>query len=212
MGADKESAPLRRELLLSAVDVALGFVAHGLRDTGFSFALAEQPFGPKVGAPWDSLPLTPTLAGAAEAGAMTNVFVEGKIDRIDKGDGAQNTARVIDYKTGQIPSKSEQGTLQLQLPLYSAAVARAMGVEEVQAGYIGADKRGEIKASPAKEADKKAIADKRGEASETARRVVLGLWGGGIEPRPAKGDLCDRCDARDVCRRPAVVPEDHEEE
>lgn len=212
VGADKEAAPLRRELLLAAVDVALGFVAHGLRDEGFSFVYAEQPFGPKTAAPWDSLPLAPVLSGPSEAGADVSVYVEGKIDRIDRGDGGRNAARVVDYKTGQIPSKSEQGSLHLQLPLYAAAVARAMGVEEVQATYLGADKRGDIKAAPAKDADRKAIADKRAEASETARRVVLGLWRGGIEPRPAKGDLCDRCDARDVCRRPAVVPEEGEDE
>jgi ATP-dependent helicase/nuclease subunit B len=220
VGADEEAAPLRRELLLSAVDVALGFVAHGLREQGFSFALAEQPFGPAMGAPWDALPLAPVDEGGNVGGQEEEgkpppfegpVFVEGKIDRVDRGDG-KNAARVVDYKTGQIPSKAEQGSLHLQLPLYAAAVARATAAEEVQALYLGADRRGEIKAAPAKEADRRVIADKRVEASQTARKVVLGLWSGHIEPRPAKGELCDRCDARDVCRRPAVVPDEGDEE
>ncbi|MRG95055.1 PD-(D/E)XK nuclease family protein [Polyangium spumosum] len=213
VGADKEAAPLRRELLIGAVDVALGFVAHGLDEQGFSFALAEQPFGPSVAAPWDALPIAPMPGeGEGAPAPSASVFVEGKIDRVDRGDGGKSAARVVDYKTGQIPSKSEQGTLHLQLPLYAAAVARATGAEEVQALYIGADKRGEISAKPAKEPDRRAIADKRLDAERTARRVVLSLWDGHIEPRPVKGDLCDRCDARDVCRRPAVVPGEADEE
>ncbi|MDI1478411.1 PD-(D/E)XK nuclease family protein [Polyangium sp. y55x31] len=213
VGADKEAAPLRRELLIAAVDVALGFVAHGLDEQGFSFALAEQPFGPSVEAPWDALPIA-SMPGEGEGDRAPgpSVFVEGKIDRVDRGDGGKSAARVVDYKTGQIPSKSEQGTLHLQLPLYAAAVARATGAEEVQALYLGADKRGEIKASPAKDPDRRAIADKRIDAERTARKVVLSLWDGHIEPRPVKGDLCDRCDARDVCRRPAVVPGEADEE
>ncbi|MDI3287730.1 PD-(D/E)XK nuclease family protein [Polyangium sp. 15x6] len=213
VGADKEAAPLRRELLIAAVDVALGFVAHGLDEQGFSFALAEQPFGPSGEAPWDALPIAPMPGeGEGDRAPGPSVFVEGKIDRVDRGDGGKSAARVVDYKTGQIPSKSEQGTLHLQLPLYAAAVARATGAEEVQALYLGADKRGEIKASPAKDMDRRAIADKRIDAERTARKVVLSLWDGHIEPRPVKGDLCDRCDARDVCRRPAVVPGEADEE
>ena len=212
VGADKEAAPLRRELLVAAVDVALGFVAHGLDEEGFSFVLAEQPFGPSASAPWDALPIAPMPGeGEGDRAPGASVFVEGKIDRVDRGDG-KRAARVVDYKTGQIPSKTEQGTLHLQLPLYAAAVARATGAEEVQALYLGADKRGEIKASPAKEGDRRAIADKRLDAERTARRVVLSLWDGRIEPRPVKVELCDRCDARDVCRRPAVVPGEADEE
>jgi len=213
VGADREAAPLRRELLVASVDVALGFVAHGLGEQGFSFALAEQPFGPSAGAPWDALPIDKLPGeGEGEPTFEGTVFVEGKIDRVDRGDGGKSAARVVDYKTGQIPSKSEQGTLHLQLPLYAAAVSRALAVEEVQALYLGADKRGEIKAAPAKEPDRRAIADKRLDAERTARKVVLSLWDGNIEPRPVKATLCDRCDARDVCRRPAVVPDEAEEE
>ena len=216
VGADAEATPLRKELLMGSVDVALGFVAHGLRDVGFSFAFAEQPFGPKVGGVWDALRLERSIDGDDGRGASLPeadgpVFVEGKIDRIDKADG-KAAARVVDYKTGQVPRQTEQGTLHLQLPLYSAVVARATGLDEVQALYLGADKRGAIKASPARDGDRKAVADKRGEAAKTARRVILQLWAGHIEPRPVTGSLCERCEARDVCRRPAVVPEDDDEE
>ena len=216
VGADAEATPLRRELLMGSVEVAMGFVAHGLREVGFSFAFAEQPFGPRVGGVWDALRLERPADGDDGRGAMISgaegpIFVEGKIDRIDKADG-KNAARVVDYKTGQVPRQTEQGSLHLQLPLYSAVVARATGVDEVQALYLGADKRGAIKASPAREGDRKAVADKREEAAKNARRVILQLWAGHIEPRPVTGSMCERCDARDVCRRPAVVPEEDDEE
>jgi len=179
VGADAEATPLRRELLMGSVEVAMGFVAHGLREVGFSFAFAEQPFGPRVGGVWDALRLERPADGDDGRGAMISgaegpIFVEGKIDRIDKADG-KNAARVVDYKTGQVPRQTEQGSLHLQLPLYSAVVARATGVDEVQALYLGADKRGAIKASPAREGDRKAVADKREEAAKNARRVILQL-------------------------------------
>lgn len=216
VGADAEATPLRRELLMGSVEVALGFVAHGLRDVGFSFAFAEQPFGPKAGGVWQALRIDRPDEGDEGKGAEIEaaegpIFVEGKIDRIDRADGKKG-ARVVDYKTGQVPRQTDQGTLHLQLPLYSAVVARATAVDEVQALYVGADKRGSIKASPARDGDRKALADKREEASKTARRVILQLWAGHIEPRPVSGAMCERCDARDVCRRPAVVPEDDEED
>ncbi|MBK9264952.1 MAG: PD-(D/E)XK nuclease family protein [Polyangiaceae bacterium] len=216
VGADAEATPLRRELLMGAVDVAMGFVAHGLREVGFSFAFAEQPFGPSVGGVWDALRLDRPADGDDERtaevpGSEGPVFVEGKIDRIDKADGKQ-AVRVVDYKTGQVPRQTEQGTLHLQLPLYAAVAARATGAEEIQALYLGADKRGAIKASPAREGDRRAVADKREDAARTARRVILQLWAGHIEPRPVASSMCERCDARDVCRRPAVVPEDGDEE
>lgn len=215
VGADAEATPLRRELLMGAVDVALGFVAQGLRDVGYSFAYAEQAFGPSVGGTWEALRLDRSPdgdegRGATVQGAEGPIFVEGKIDRIDKADG-KRAARVVDYKTGQVPRQTEQGSLHLQLPLYSAVAARATGMDEMQALYVGADKRGSIKASPAREGDRKAVADKRDEASKTARRVILQLWAGHIEPRPVVGSMCERCDARDVCRRPAVVPEDDDD-
>ncbi|UQA59442.1 PD-(D/E)XK nuclease family protein [Polyangium aurulentum] len=220
LGADKEAAPLRREILTTAVADALALVAHGLAEEGFSFGLAEQPFGPDELPPWDVLPLPPEPGIDGQTvfvhGDTLTVFVEGKIDRIDRADGDKRSARVVDYKTGTLPKEGEQGSLHLQLPLYAAAVARALGVEEVQALYISADKRGAISASPTDrslektEARRRAIADRRGDATRVARRAVLGLWSGRIDPRPQKSDICEWCDARDVCRRPAVVPEEIE--
>lgn len=221
LGADKEAAPLRREILTTAVADALALVAHGLAEEGFSFGLAEQPFGPDELPPWDVLPLPPEpgLDGQTvfvEQAESLTVFVEGKIDRIDRADGDKRSARIVDYKTGTLPKEGEQGSLHLQLPLYAAAVARALGVEEVQALYISADKRGAISASPSDrspektEARRRAIADRRGDATRVARRAVLGLWSGRIDPRPQKSEICEWCDARDVCRRPAVVPEELE--
>jgi CRISPR/Cas system-associated exonuclease Cas4 (RecB family) len=49
-------------------------------------------------------------------------------------------------------------------------------------------------------------------AAKAAREVVMRLWEGDAAPRPMRVSLCDRCDVRDVCRRPAVMPVEEEDE
>jgi RecB family exonuclease len=137
--------------------------------------------------------------------------MEGQIDRIDRTTDGR-AARVIDYKTGKVPSDNDHGRLALQLPLYAAVAARALGAEDIRAQYFSIKLRGVIEEWPSGAEKQCEMAARSAEACETARRVVLGLWRGDIDPRPARSSLCIRCDARDVCRRPAVVPEESVED
>ncbi len=87
----------------------------------------ELPFGdpkaePDDGAPWD--PRTPVPVPG------TGLCIDGVIDRLDVA-GDRSKARVTDYKTGKVPSKSEERTLnggkELQRCLYTFAVKTLLG-------------------------------------------------------------------------------------
>ena len=129
-------------------------------------------------------------------------------DRIDRVDLAAThaKARVVDYKTGKRPARDEQGKSAFQLPLYAAVVARELGVEDVEAVYVSVTPRGLVEAWPKGEKDRLALSAQRREAMGAARLVVLSLWQGNAPPRPTKAATCTHCDARDVCRRPAIAP------
>jgi len=195
-----EPAPLRREAVLQAVGDALAVVVRAI-DAGeaLRFREAERKFGPSEAPPWGAL----ELYGDAE-GAPT-VYVDGQIDRIDvSADGRR--ARVVDYKTGRVPSADEHGRSAFQLPLYAAVAVKALGCEEVEALYVSVRPRGWIEESPKDDDQRRALGGRRAEVGAAARKVIVGLWQGEVAPRPMKATLCSRCDARDICRRPAVAP------
>src|SRR5262249_24915509 len=155
--------------------------------------------GPDAGAPFGAL----ELKGARLS--EPSVYVDGQIDRIDVSvDGRR--ARVVDYKTGRVPSLEEHGRSAFQLPLYAAVAASAYGCEEVEALYVAVRQRGWVEESPKDEEQRRALGGRRAEVGAAARRVIMGLWQGEVAPRPLKATLCARCDARDICRRPAVAP------
>jgi RecB family exonuclease len=206
LGLSGRISPLRREALTLAIADALALVARWLeRQEPLSFFLAERRFGKDDPSPWQALQIPPLAENEP------SIYVEGQIDRIDRTTDGRS-ARVIDYKTGKVPSDNDHGHLALQLPLYAAVAARALGTDDIRAQYFSIKLRGAIEEWPSGPEKQCEIAARRIEAADTARRVVLGLWSGEIEPRPERSSLCIRCDARDVCRRPAVVPEESPED
>ena len=165
------------------------------------FRHAEQSFG--SGDAWPALALH---RGAGEDPASPSpVWVDGQIDRIDVSPGG-SVARVVDYKTGKIPALDEHGRTAFQLPLYAAVVAEQLGCEDVSAVYVAVRQRGFVDEWPRGDEERRALGGRRVEAVVAARRVMLAQWRGEIDPRPAKVTLCARCEARDVCRRPAAAP------
>lgn len=171
------------------------------------YRLGEQRFGATAPQPWTALSLLPE---DGEEGAAPVVFLDGQIDRIDASvDGRR--VRVVDYKTGRVP-EGEQKRTALQLPLYAAVAARALGAAEAQAIYVRVTSRGVIDEHPKRPDDRLITAEKLAERTREARRAVRALWEGRVAPRPAFLALCATCDARDVCRRPAVMPIEEQEE
>jgi ATP-dependent helicase/nuclease subunit B len=198
-------APLRREAVLSAVADAMGVVERSLESgDGLRFLAAEQSFGsiPRGAEPgfkpWDPLPI-----GGDDGGPV--LYVDGQIDRIDlSADGRR--ARVVDYKTGRLPAADDHGRSTFQLPLYAAVVARRLELSHVEVLYVSVRPRGVIEEWPRNEDERQALGGRRDEIAQAARKVILRLWEGEVAPRPAKATLCTRCEARDICRRPAVAP------
>ena len=197
-------APLRREAIEQAITDAVAVVSRALHDGGaLRFRYAEQSFG--SGDAWPALSLV--AEGDDDPEGARPVWVDGQIDRIDVSfDGA--TARVVDYKTGRIPAMEEHGRTAFQLPLYAAVVAQQLGCDEVSALYVSVRPRGFVDEWPKSDEARRALGGHRLEAARAARRIMLGQWRGEVVPRPAKATLCARCEARDVCRRPAAAPVD----
>ena len=186
-------------------------VSEGARG-GSVFAIplvaAEQRFGSGEPVPWGALEL-PGESG--DPGGKTDpqdegaIYVDGQIDRIDISMD-RRTARVVDYKTGRVTSTQEHGLTAFQLPLYAAVVARSLGVDEVEAIYVRVKSGGEIEVRPKKPQERALRSFDRDGAVRAAREVVLRLWRGDVKPRPQQPTICAHCEARDVCRRPAVMP------
>ncbi len=191
-------APLRAETIARAIDEALAVVEAALdSDDPVRFAFGERAFGPKHPPPWQALALPCAPA----------VFVEGQIDRIDRSaDGLR--ARVIDYKTGsKKPTIDEHGKTRFQLAVYATVVEERLGAAAVEASYVIVRPRGVVEEHPKKAEARAGLVAGRAEALASAARVVISAWEGAGPPRPENGATCARCEARDVCRRPAVVPE-----
>jgi RecB family exonuclease len=204
LGARERGAPLRREAAEQAADEAALVLAQTLHGgEPVRFALAEQRFGPGMAAPWSALEL--------RGDGAPSVFIDGQIDRVDRSSDGR-VARVVDYKTGKPAGAAEHGVTALQLPLYAEAVARALGAPALEAIYLRVRQGGAVETSPRKTTEQVMSAELRATAIESARRAVLRMWAGEVAPRPLKASQCMRCDARDVCRRPAVMPVDDDEE
>jgi ATP-dependent helicase/nuclease subunit B len=204
LGLSSGLAPLRREAIEQAIADAVAVVARALHaGSTLRFRYAEQSFG--SGDAWPALALS---ACADEDPALASpVWVDGQIDRIDVAlDGSR--ARVVDYKTGRIPALDEHGRTAFQLSLYAAVVAQQLGCDDVSALYVAVRPRGFIDEWPRGDEARRALGAGRVEAARAARRIMLAQWRGEVSPRPAKASLCARCEARDVCRRPAAAPID----
>jgi ATP-dependent helicase/nuclease subunit B len=197
-GASDAQPPLRREAVRQAVEETLCAFAWSLSDGASSaFALAEQGFGPRGN--WPALELH---------GDGPSVFVDGQIDRIDRTTDGRRI-EIMDYKTGKPPKRADQGRTLFQLPLYAEITARVLGEpNELFAYYVQIGSGGAVHVAPEKEEERRLPKSERDEALATARETVLRLWTGDVAARPPRLATCTYCDARDVCRRPAVMPEE----
>lgn len=208
LGLERIVSPLRREAISSAVRDALTVLVRAWDDDDpMAFLIGEQRFGRGAPHPWSALALLPADGEEETAPA---VFVDGQIDRIDVAADRQRV-RIIDYKTGRLPDGDQKRTA-LQLPLYASVAMRALGASSVEAMYLRVTPRGMIDEQPKQPAARLVKAEDLSLRAREARRAVRALWEGRIAPRPAFLSLCASCDARDLCRRPAVMPIEEQEE
>jgi ATP-dependent helicase/nuclease subunit B len=150
-----------------------------------AFREAEKGFG--EGEAWPPLQLGPYR-------------LSGRIDRIDiSSDGKR--ARVIDYKSGQPPSRNDEHALQGWL--YARKVAAELGTSEVQSLYLGLSRRvpipREIYSGPPDGTELL-------ERERFALAKLEALRSGAVPAEPTRPARCERCDARDLCRRPLSAP------
>ena len=208
------ATPLRREAILAAVRDAMAVVDLDLKSGDAAFyALGEQRFGAGSESPWDALALEADDDGDDDGddgddGGPT-IWVDGQIDRIDRpGDG--RWVRIVDYKTGKLPRKKDEHQTALQLSVYADAVARwakaASGATAELSGRYVETRRGTAKVREVAVDD-----DARRAARRNTRRVVLKLWSGDLGARVVDPKTCRRCEARDLCRKPAVAVDEEVE-
>jgi hypothetical protein len=198
-------SPLYRAEVERALRAVAAVVEWSLEDDAdFRFAHGERSFGEARPATRGE-PSWPSLAIGIEG---ESVYVKGRIDRVDfSPDGSR--ARVIDYKTGTLPAWKDVGTIYFQPPLYSSVVLSQMGplsVPEVRGLYLDTSRR-PPRPLPMEKSQVFTLEAMRG-AERRAASVVVQLWNGKVAPRPADAAICGRCDARDICRRPAAMPVD----
>lgn len=167
-------------------------VRWSLENREYAFREAEKAFG--EGESWAPL----------ELGGFR---LSGRIDRIDvSSDGSR--ARVIDYKSGNPPSASEEHALQGWL--YARKVASELGAGSVQSLYLGLSRRVPV---PKQIFSGAPDAAHLAEREEFALKALHRLRGGWVVAKPSRPARCERCDARDLCRRPlsAPVPDEGDE-
>jgi RecB family exonuclease len=176
---------LRGAALRAARSDVRSLVRWSLEHRELGFRFAEKAFG--EGEAWGPLELGPYR-------------LTGRIDRIDVSSDGQR-ARVIDYKSGTPPSRSEDSALQGWL--YARKVAQELGASEVQSMYLGLARRVPIP---------REIYNGASDGAELLERerAALGklerLKHGQIAAEPTRPSRCARCDARDICRRPLSAP------
>ncbi|NUO48007.1 MAG: PD-(D/E)XK nuclease family protein, partial [Polyangiaceae bacterium] len=199
---DDASGPLRREgkRRILAESVAL-LADERAAASELTYRFGERRFGAGEQDPWGPLALPDD--NAREGGDAATVWVEGRLDRVDLSPDGRR-ARVVDYKTGKsLPSMKALGTTAFQLPLYARVVARRAPAEltvaylSASAVLTGQKRRDHAVAVTSEQLD---------ETAAVAAAIVRGIWSGRVEPRPIHPSACKRCAARDLCRKPAVVP------
>jgi len=160
-------------------------VRWSLEHRDYTFREAEKGFG--EGEAWAPLQLGPYR-------------LSGRIDRIDVSSDGQR-ARVIDYKSGQPPSRNDEHALQGWL--YARKVAAELGATEVQSLYLGLSRRVPVpreiyRGSP----DGPELVDRE----SFALGKLEDLRRGHVAAEPSRPGRCERCDGRELCRRPLSAP------
>lgn len=189
----------KETMLKSLFDFVKAEYDYSLTWYGYKPLAVELPFG------------TADLPVSIEGNDGKNIYLQGRIDRIDDGDSG---IFVTDYKSGEAPDKRKIAEgLDIQLPLYLLAAKKLAADRKV----LGADyyslkntKRengiffnGESK--PPFFADK-AQADDFDAVLENTRQFIIGyvsdMRSGDFKPDPF--DKCDYCPALDICRHKNV--------
>jgi len=123
--------------------------------------------------------------------AFGDVWVRGKIDRIDVGVGR---AVVLDYKTGSKKPLVEQVkedalcVTSWQLPIYAAAARAELGLSSVEAMFYSLKE-----ASPTKAVQEPA------DFAERLGALHARMRGGDFAVRPVE-EACERCGMEAACR------------
>lgn len=192
LSAHAGSALRGAALRMTLADVR-SFVRWSLENREFSFREAERGFG--EGEQWAPLALGPYR-------------LSGRIDRIDvSSDGRR--VRIIDYKSGQAPARSDAHALQGWL--YARKVAAELSATEVHSLYLGLSRRvPQAKPIFSGVPDAPELLEREQLALEALER----LRSGRVPAEPSRPSRCARCDARDLCRRPlsAPLPDDDRED
>lgn len=120
--------------------------------------------------------------------------LHGRLDRIDRRDG---TWRLVDYKTGAVDElrrRARSGSEDTQLAFYTLLVREE--AQTVEAQYLVLDERRGPQSMPHPEVAASAAELLAGLAGDLAQvRAGAGLAALG------EGPVCERCEARGVCRR-----------
>ncbi|HEU4405154.1 MAG TPA: PD-(D/E)XK nuclease family protein [Polyangiaceae bacterium] len=162
--------------------------------SGWRFFAAEQGFGEGEGRGW--APLEVAFEGE-------RVWLRGRIDRLDHAP-ERAALRAVDYKTGaSVAPRKDWGVFAFQPVFYAQAAARELGATELSAAYLSARER--VLWRPA-EKNQRLEPEAFDRAAERAVGLVREIRRGHFPPRPADPGFCDRCEAREVCRRPPFAP------
>ncbi len=162
--------------------------------SGWRFFAAEQGFGEGEGRGWAPLEV-------AHRGEQ--IWLRGRIDRLDHAP-ERSALRAVDYKTGaSVAPRKDWGVFAFQPVFYAQAAARELGATELSAAYLSARER--VLWRPA-EKNQRLEPEALERAAERAVGLVRELRRGHFPPRPADPGFCDRCEAREVCRRPPFAP------
>ncbi len=129
------------------------------------------------------------------------ILLRGKIDRVDWSP-ARQLIRVVDYKTGKLPSRLESldGGRQLQIHIYLLAACECLGLEKasgILGVYQSVEPGGNFKCSSIHVVDLGGLKEKLQNVIEE----LLWLRNSGCLP-PAKGcDACSWCDYSWACNQ-----------
>jgi RecB family exonuclease len=176
---------LRGAALRMALADVRSFVRWSLANRDLGFRAAEKGFGD--GESWPALALGPFR-------------VSGRLDRLDvSSDGRR--VRIIDYKSGAAPNKKERHALQGWL--YARKAADELGASEVQSLYLGLKRR---VAKPKEIFSGAPDSPELAERLQSAEQALHSLRSGKIAAEPSRPGKCERCDVRDLCRRPLSAP------
>jgi RecB family exonuclease len=160
-------------------------VRWSLEHREYTFREAEKGFG--EGEAWAPLKVGPYR-------------LSGRIDRIDVSSDGQR-ARIIDYKSGAPPSRNDEHALQGWL--YARKVGSELQASQVQSLYLGLSRRVPVPREIYNGApDGAELVDREQFALGKLEELRRGL----IPAEPTRPSRCERCDGRDVCRRPLSAP------